>query len=1626
MPSFMADFNLDLFHNVYPTMRSNNIHFTSKINEHLKRNIHRRSTQTSDKYSDQPEKLNQSIRIGYGFNKNMTNHFGSPYNCSVKKTTTICVPACNEYDSSRPGFVGDSLLWSFQSSVEGWTRIYDLVIRGVPFDENRILKKNIGDITLLKPYVDHLVPSGAMESCQGLLWHLNDESTVDESSTLRATEDRNVTIYFGKTYSVTSVSLMTSKQEETPTEYILHFNGMESVTKTVNLQNDCTLDTDGAVAKEYTCLTSDLESYAFEYVTVNVRGLYKFHVYGVPFNYPEIELIPSKENDKSISDDLLQLSCIAKSCDSMISYEGGRHRKSSVGAASCPMNGHIIRCEYLDLLRLSLNNTERKELTNQGVVNTEISSIMSELKVLESSAEKLVVTVPRTHQYYGQYQCSCQTTDSKKSQLFSPSTSLKESDFDQDFVFQKSYIAVFVEENITPNGGFIELPENEQEGYFKFEIVGHSLLKNIHLEVTFMENGQAENRTEPLTLETTVQAFPDVKDDSEVWSIPAYKYELKEAWPDAVDDNLVTITWSVSKNPITDSQSVIKDIFRTLVISPSGENKIRAWVWQRDSQLLDIRAYHQLAENAEGSQPKTLILQRTGCSSEDESTVVASVHLEGGQCNTENDEIVKCIRTTHGQVIQFTLKDPSTSDVYKLMTKGEVDESSVDLVTSSALGETVKDDIKDAQLSMTIDAIQHDQETQETEMDATVHIGSKVIADNVACRPTYILLEFMEPKIETIKSKVSGKQTTFRVKLPANQKDVSLEMNLLVGSVDPTLAEGSVKESVKFVNPAYISAEIVADTQNEKIKWYGLPKMFNNLLIDYNAKVSGFVKACEQTKEFDLPVSHQETENGTVYEMMLKDIPDSTITRLGIAVEYTVTVTPIFKGFDEKLTSHGMASSLEFSMGRRGQTELKAPASGRYHSIQVQVKPSQTASCLNMETFKTQFTLRVIGEEAEYPDYISQVNYVPITTKSPDTMDMHNSVKSYKIENLLPGRRYELQAEVTYSSDNFKDAISEPVRLWTEDEVHVQTEEIFVSPGERVVINCTGSVGPSGASQKTLEWKTIDGSRLPEGSRSLKTQEAKSAPLWYAMESLIFDSVNKNHAGVYTCFIRPSISELMQKKVELHNVTVTVSDLELDMSSKVADLGEKIVVTCRTASPGQLDWILPSGGKVESVSEMKSDESNYEPYSVKKDDDTDDNADKTDGARLSAQLVLPKVDLTKAGKYVCLHSPSNNKQTFNVQMKEAVSLLKSSESSEESGKTFILVCSANLGSVEQSVVWYKKPNPSSPWLEITPTVQHVEHIKIVHENPEETPLSGLWISQLEGRNSPASTGEYMCTIQNPQAFRMTQMELGLQREEVSDFSQITHSTITVPVKPVLKITQPLKLKTGQVHVQCQGYPAHLKDRLQWVYIPSDDATKVIPIVHLNPKDEEPEQQNQEKQDSTEEKAIDELVGLTFHLSDSTLATWPGSAGPQILAQSAAIEHENSPKQLFTPERLNLVFDNTNAEKFSEGTLSCRYLRVKGVLPMDTDEAAASLSASGISQTNGEDEILEKSDISMKDLFDAKEDDGISVMSNSINESDDLLSDGERNETNKKSISVFIYINIIALLIIFMQNNNNNF
>lgn len=115
--------------------------------------------------------------------------------------------------------------------------------------------------------------------------------------------------------------------------------------------------------------------------------------------------------------------------------------------------------------------------------------------------------------------------------------------------------------------------------------------------------------------------------------------------------------------------------------------------------------------------------------------------------------------------------------------------------------------------------------------------------------------------------------------------------------------------------------------------------------------------------------------------------------------------------------------------------------------------------------------------------------------------------------------------------------------------------------------------------------------------------------------------------------------------------------------------------------------------------------------------------------------------------------------------------------------------------------------------------------------------------------------------------------------------------------------------------------------------------------------------------------IDEIVSLAFQLTDSIPATWPGSTGPQQLVQSELIEQEHQPKQMYTAERLSLTFDSKYAENVAGGILSCRYIRPKGILPMDSDEAAESITKVTIPQTNDDDdEIIEKSEIPMKELL----------------------------------------------------------
>lgn len=60
------------------------------------------------------------------------------------------------------------------------------------------------------------------------------------------------------------------------------------------------------------------------------------------------------------------------------------------------------------------------------------------------------------------------------------------------------------------------------------------------------------------------------------------------------------------------------------------------------------------------------------------------------------------------------------------------------------------------------------------------------------------------------------------------------------------------------------------------------------------------------------------SDNGTIYRVNLKNIPDQTITKNGLAIDYTFKVTPVFKGIDGKSITMGTSSDIKFSIGRMG------------------------------------------------------------------------------------------------------------------------------------------------------------------------------------------------------------------------------------------------------------------------------------------------------------------------------------------------------------------------------------------------------------------------------------------------------------------------------------------------------------------------------------------------------------------------------------------------------------------------------------------------------------------------------------------------------------------------------------
>ncbi|KAF7262035.1 hypothetical protein EG68_00746 [Paragonimus skrjabini miyazakii] len=353
--------------------------------------------------SDVPSELHQTVYVGFAQDASTPDLLSLPYECLPNKTSTVCRPFCAESShGNREGVAGTTVIWTLERTGEkGWSRIYDVILRGRPLEDLLVIQDKVADITLLKPY--SVESSGERESCEKPVWKLIDTSTADANMEPVSQTSQNVTIYFGRTYAVTKVALIVSKQNEGVFETespVLYFGGLKPFEKMLNLGSDCSLHDETLGLR--VCLTPELSNYPFSNLTLNVKGLVRLHVFGMPFYYPRLALVTSTKTADPEANKEIQFKCVAISCGPNLftHLESLVHR---LPANSCTRHGRIVNCVNMQLVRLHQTTPELEDgpvpdtvLVTDGHVVPEVEKIMTGLKVQESSDSDLIVNIPRS------------------------------------------------------------------------------------------------------------------------------------------------------------------------------------------------------------------------------------------------------------------------------------------------------------------------------------------------------------------------------------------------------------------------------------------------------------------------------------------------------------------------------------------------------------------------------------------------------------------------------------------------------------------------------------------------------------------------------------------------------------------------------------------------------------------------------------------------------------------------------------------------------------------------------------------------------------------------------------------------------------------------------------------------------------------------------------------------------------------------------------------------------------------------------------------------------------------------------------------------------------------------------
>ncbi|KAM7536868.1 hypothetical protein Aperf_G00000085309 [Anoplocephala perfoliata] len=482
-------------------------------------------------YADQDDQLMHEIKVGY-----TKNHGRSliKYKCAKAENVITCKFPCSIGNSSI-STAGKYVFWSVrQNARSSWVRINEISIEGTSIKYDKRV-----DAALQKPFSIENLTVEDERFCETYYWKIFGKSPPSQIYT----EPRNLTVFFGRNFILNELDIVFTSKSKKEIEFSFGFNSVPSLK--LNTKRDCLHVEDFDGFQRFNCSLSTLDSIPVDKVTFLPENISKLKMFGVPIHYPSLSL-SSSEVDGMNDRPEFEFVCTSVTC-----------------AGSCEPPGEIATCQGLMLMRKPISGGTPSLVTRRGELEPLWANVLSDLKVIVDEESKLVVRIPRTHVFVGQYLCGCESTDAAKTLILSNPSSLEQNDFLTEPIFQRNYTIEYRgkrQDFRNDFGGLIELATEGKGGFFHMTARGFTFSSRLNTRVEWTEDNDRKNHESLHSTEVSMQLYPDVEELAN-WTISANRIVARDVYPDAKDNETVIYKWSL---PDQNVNTVVTDVFRVI------------------------------------------------------------------------------------------------------------------------------------------------------------------------------------------------------------------------------------------------------------------------------------------------------------------------------------------------------------------------------------------------------------------------------------------------------------------------------------------------------------------------------------------------------------------------------------------------------------------------------------------------------------------------------------------------------------------------------------------------------------------------------------------------------------------------------------------------------------------------------------------------------------------------------------------------------------------------------------------------------------------------------------------------------------------------------------------------------